>query len=416
MPLVLNANNTVTGVFEGQGEPLEIGNVSFDLGPHKIGFTQIDDSVTMQAFFDPSLSQKNGHPSENYNCVTYIQVGQFHINGTSLPVSIHNNTPPYPVNDEYSYYSHKPKSSWVDICKFSSNENPVTIPYYPLWIWQNDAGFDHNKLFKYPQRYGGFTRYDGQPFSGGDNLCAYMKSHVDLRFIDIPCFIPDYFENLDISGLITIFQFPDELPQNPGVGFPYGLDLVGILNELVRLNILPPPSPNPGLHFFSSKNNRFITYYTNFLRENASIPAPINIVIFPNSEGKYVVAYLDYSPYELYEQDKQLGLNTFPNLEEINFKIRNTIGHEFRLQEVSFNFSYKYITYACAIKEINDQEVHIKLFEGFWWWPGRIWSQGHQPGVVAMDGPTSANYDDMQVFKNTINNFFQTLNINVNWF
>ena len=126
------------------------------------------------------------------------------------------------------------------------------------------------------------------------------------------------------------------------------------------------------------------------------------------------MAYLDYNPDELYEQGIQLGLNTFPNLQGINVNIRNAIGYEFRLQEDSFNFSYKYITYACAVKEINDQAVYIKLFEGFWWWPGRMWSQD-QAWVVAMNGPTSANYDDTQVFKNTINKFFQTFNITVTW-
>ena len=121
MPLVLNPDNTVTGVYEGQDAPLRIGNIPFVVGPHVIGFTQIDDSISMQAFFDPSISQKVRSSTEKFNHITYIQVGQFYINGTPLPVSIHNNAPPYPIpNNTPPPDSHLPFSSWVDICKVST--------------------------------------------------------------------------------------------------------------------------------------------------------------------------------------------------------------------------------------------------------------------------------------------------------
>lgn len=368
----------------------------------------------MQAFFDPSKSVYRS-PDEAYNCITYIQVGQFHINFVPLPVRIHNDTSPYPVDDQSFLDDQMRISSWVDICKFSSNENRVSRPYYPLWIWQNDADFDLYKLFKYPQHYGGFTRYNGQSFSQGDNLCSYMKSHVDLRFLDIPSYIPNYFENIDLSGLIPIYQFPDELPQKPGIPFPYGLDPVNLIEELVKFKQLPSPSSNPQLHFFISRNNRyFITYNTNFIRKSTSIPEPIYVVIFPNSEGKYLIAYLPYSPYEIYEQDKQSGLGAFPDFEGINDKISIETGFKLNLQGNIFNFSYKYITYACAIKETSSNQISIKLFEGFTWWPGRQWIKGNG-GFVVLNGPKSADHSDAQVFKLTINNFFRTSNITVNW-
>jgi hypothetical protein len=417
MPLILYVDNTVTGVYQGQNDQrLKIGNVSFNLDPHIIGATQIKDSVVIEAYFDPSSSPMVRQKlSEPYTHITYIQVGQFYINGIPLPVSLHNDAPPYPVNDQYSRYSHIPFSSWVDICEFSSDGDPINRPYYPLWLYQNDGHFEHSKLFKYPQRYGGFTRYDGQPFSNGDNLCAYMRRHVDLSFMDIPSYIPDYFENMDLSGLVPVFIFPDDLPGKPGVSFPYGLDPYGIVNYLIGINELPPQSPVPGFSFYLTKNNRYyISYNTNFIRGSKSITNSINIVIFQNSDGKYVFSYLDYSPKELYEQDKQLGLNTFPNLYSLNQNINSTIGHQFNLVENNFNFSYKFITYACSIKRINNNQIEITLFEGFWWWPGRMWLNG-QSGVLAMNGPSATIQSDEQIFKKTVNDFFQTANINITW-
>lgn len=416
MPLVLNPDSTVSGVYQGQDQPISIGEVPFDFGPHKIGFIQIDDSIVMQAYFDPSLSRKVTQHSDFYSNITYIQVGQFNINGTPMPVNLHNDTPPYPVMDEYLLYSHIPESSWVDICKYTCEQEVVKTPFYPLWILQNNNNFDITNLFKYPQRYGGFTRYTDKPFVEGDNLCSYMRSQVDLRLLDIPSFIPDYYENLDISGLVTSYVFPDQLPNNPGIGFPYGLDIIGIINYLVGQNVLPPLLPSLGLHMYPSRNNRyFVSYNTAFIRLNKSVTEQVNIVIYLNGDGKYYLSYMDYNVDVQYEMDKQQGLNTIPDLYALNVNIGTKIGHQFNFNMHPFNISYRFITYACAAVKTNEEQIHIKLLEGFWWQPGRMWPNG-QPDILTFNGPGVTNQSDEQIFKRTVSKFLNDSGINVNWY
>jgi hypothetical protein len=414
--IILNPDSTVTGVYQGQVQAINIGNIPFDLGAHKIGLTQNNDALTMQAYFDPTLSHKIGQASDFYSRITYIQTGQFLINGTPMPVTLHNNTPPYPVADDPIPYSYIPESSWVDICKYSSEQELVVRPYYPLWIYQNDAGFDHTILFKYPQRYGGFTRHNGQPFAQGDSLCSFLNSQVDLRLLDIPSMIPDYHENMDLDNLVAVYQFPDELPGRPGVSFPYGLDTSGLVNYLIGQRALTPPAPAATFTYYISNNNRyFISYNTVFLRSNVAIADQVNAVIYQNHGGKYILSRLDFNVNELYEQDKQQGINAVPDLYSLNENIYSTIGCRFNFNNNVFHFSYKFTTYACAVQKINNQQINIQLLEGFWWRAGRLWS-GNQQGIVAFDGPAGAGRDDEQILKRAVNKFFKSLNINVTWY
>ncbi len=399
-------NNAVLGVYQGQTKPLKMGDVAFDLGPHKIGWTLVDDSATVQAFYDPSLSEcvQRGLARGNvYQDITYLQVGRFGINGAPLDVTQHDESAPYPLDTPASEPNRKRTRTenalvpwWVDICKFDANNALLGQPYYPYWILQNNANFSIGNLHKYPYRYGGLTRYGGNWVrNNGDLLCATMNKLVDLSPHDLPYWIPKYFEEkIQLDDLVVVIDStaPEWLAE-----WATTKDITKLLNALVQAQKIPAPiaitnrkkrevitseiaddfrttDTAPAYKLMFTTNGRyFVSYRSSFHRGPRMRNFDVNIAIFYKTD-RWVLVYLDMDPFEIARQDAPyIGI---PDIQTLRIrtgqppraKKRKGVqrGLALDLDNNKVTLSYKFITYACA-KEETSGGVNIALFDGFIW-------------------------------------------------
>lgn len=414
MALTISGNN-LSGIYSGQTSEIEIGDITDQIGPFFIGTRNYRNSVNLKAFFDPSISPlaKDG----DYNKITIMQTGWFDINYVSVSEKYHLSDTQRPIIQYGKYYY--PLSQWMDICSYYRESKKVIMPFYPYWILSTNSsqyydtsslqGINYDDLdkilYKYPQPFGGFTQYkitEQIQWKQGDNLCAFMDSHIDLNLGDIPNKSAKWEDFLKYIGGVDNLK----AEQMTGEGLFTGttINVWPCLNYLentvpkkipINSYCIYPAFTETANNFFIIKiqeNYRYNFRMTNQRKKNWPYWDKCYAIVFVKSSKLYF-AYLDIAMIdsfsELTGQPEEgvfnlydSGNNSFVGLEgepDIN-KIKSDILREFDrvlmdLDGGKFRIGYNFYTFACHIdnSKIYQNKIDIKLFDGFTWKTSRIY-------------------------------------------
>lgn len=366
MALTLSTSNgykVVTGVYEGQGtSAIRIGQTAQTFGgssnPLVVGFTRLDDlTYTIKAFFDPSLSPlAKGHA---YDQICFIQVSDFLIDGLQTPYQLKDPASPFLFTDQFNPQSNAPELlKWVNIPKqFDNPPRNLYVPEYPLWALQDDPQLTLPQLYKYPQLYGGYTRYNptGITRKGNDNLCAFMNLETSLSYQGLPVDFNNltYFNTLDLSTLKGT-AIPAIVPFQASY----------ILNYLAITGIVPLGAEVKKVQTISGQTY-FQVMYKNFAQHrNRSIRSNVYLAVWNDGQTTYY-AVLDDDLQEEW-QEAQLTYGR-PDLSALNGELSNQYRYYItNLSLNTFRLSLRYDTYACAtIYHADTKRYELKVFESF---------------------------------------------------
>lgn len=366
MALTLSTSNgykVVTGVYEGQGtSAIRIGQTAQTFGgstnPIVVGFTQLDDlTYTIKAFFDPSLSPLA--QDQAYDQICFIQVSDFLINGLPTPYQLKDPASPFLFTDQFNPQSNAPELlKWVNIPKqFDNPPKNLWFPEYPLWALQDDPQLALPQLYKYPQLYGGYTRYNpaGNTRKGNDNLCAFMTLETALSYQGLPVDFNNltYFNTLDLSTLngtaipaIVPFQAPF------------------IKAYLADQGIIPNNAEIKSTQTIKGISYFLISYKSFAEKANRSIRSDVYLAVWNDGQTTYY-AVLDDDLQEEW-QEAQLIYGR-PDLNALNDELSSRYGYYIKnLSIEKFRLSLRYDTYACAtIYNADTKLYHLKVFDGF---------------------------------------------------
>ncbi|MDX3915454.1 MULTISPECIES: hypothetical protein [Olivibacter] len=358
-----NGYKVVTGVYEGQGtSAIRIGQTAQTFGgssnPLVVGFTRLDDlTYTIKAFFDPSLSPLAR--DQAYDQICFIQVSDFLINGLQTPFQLKDPTSPFLFTNQFNSQSHAPELlKWMNIPK--QYDNPLKnlwFPEYPLWALQDDPQLTLPQLYKYPQLYGGYTRYNpaGITRKGNDNLCAFMTLETALSYQGLPVDFNNltYFNTLDLSTLrgtaipaIVPFQAPF------------------IKTYLADQGIIPNNAQIKNTQTINGISYFLISYESFAEKANRSIRSKTFLAVWNDGQTTYY-AVLDDDLQEEWEEAQLIYGR--PDLNALNGELSSRYGYYIKnLSIEKFRLSLRYDTYACAtIYNADTKLYHLKVFDGF---------------------------------------------------
>lgn len=391
MALVLNnvpKYKTLTGVFHGQTQPIKIGTQATVQGPNYIGLYKGDDSVTMNAFFDPVLSPAVTAATQKYGPIPnigYIQTGQFLINNTPLPLSIHQTGALYP-NTQPMYSGFERPYTWIDICEKNSDDGLVTVPYYAFWQLKDKADYPLDNFIKHPQEFGGITKFP-LAFQTTDNdyLCAYMTSEADLGSGDIAK--PSINKALDETPADQFMYIPTNIPWHEIPGFDLRTTINRLNGQIKPFNTVIPPlstvSEKEPIWLQSADKSRIYIQYVSEVKirkENVQSLQIIMLLNNPETPGTAICAQIsDFvtnlqdsmsaTDIDLVELDKKIRELTNAETVVAGFRWKNQL--DLGLAGKPMTMSYRYTVYPCNIKTTVVQnvlqQVDILRFEGFSW-------------------------------------------------
>jgi hypothetical protein len=348
-------NNSLKGIYQGQGDTaVEIGTQSsmpFNTNcPFVCGTYIGGDSIEMNVFFDPTLSpQANAH-NVPYNKIAIIQIGSFRLNNKELPIKFYQFDNQYPATPN--------TDSWLDTCAQKSNNEENDDPTFPAWNYAGNARISREKLYRYPNDFGGCVRYNKQKpinYKIGDNLCAYMHSNLIFDSgnggsdgFTTQLTIYDFIDNLDISGY--------ELEET-------GLKVEEIddsyCNDIIKYFVSKQVIPTPSVGYLLTKI-RILLYW-------GSEDDGCYIILIPLNGTFKILWYSN----DLLEDFRTAKKNSAPDISAILKNIEKQ--YKYSMMETDeLSVSYDMYTCACAMYTQIDAEnkpikVNFRLFEGFAW-------------------------------------------------
>jgi hypothetical protein len=362
---------TLSGVYQGQTDPIEIGTIAANVGPNFIGFYPGDDSIQMNAFFDPSVSVAISRVLERqtdgiiaYPKIGYIHLGQFRINNFPLQVSLHDNTLSYPQTNNF-FSDYPPTYWWIDIGERDSNNELITTPFYPYWALTDDAHYDPDELYKYPQDYGGVTKFPLTGMSPDDFRCAYMTTDVSLGRGTMPS--KSEVEVLNATPLSEFNYRPSDLLSETYKNSS-ATDIANAFGP-TGAKLIPGISPaHKVTSLISEDKKRFYLSYTAsvFGRGGRKFTIPLIMMIFedPKNIGKLAIA--DITDYVNMVREELAAENI--DLYKLDQNIAQAQRFDLKLKDKSSIFlSYHFTAFPCAIISSTDQRVYTHIFEGFNW-------------------------------------------------
>uniref|UniRef100_F4CAE6 Uncharacterized protein n=1 Tax=Sphingobacterium sp. (strain 21) TaxID=743722 RepID=F4CAE6_SPHS2 len=358
-----NGYKVVTGVYEGQGtSAIRIGQTAQTFGgssnPLVVGFTRLDDlTYTIKAFFDPSLSPLAR--DQAYDQICFIQVSDFLINGLQTPFQLKDPTSPFLFTNQFNSQSHAPEFlKWVNIPReFDNPPKNLWFPEYPLWALQDDPQLTLPQLYKYPQLYGGYTRYNptGITRKGNDNLCAFMNLETSLSYQGLPVDFNNltYFNTLDLSTLKG-----KTIPAIVPFQAPY------ILNYLAITGIVPLGAEIEKVQIVNGQTYLLVKYAAFAQLGNRSVRSIVYLAVWNDGQTTYYAVLDDDLQEEWREQQLIYGR---PDLNGLNDELRSLYRYYItNLSLNTFRLSLRYDTYACATTYNTDtKRYELKVFEGF---------------------------------------------------
>jgi len=424
MPIVLN-NNKLSGVFPGQSEPIEFGNQVGVIGPNYIGLYSGDDSATINAYFDPSISQVVRVVLEKMGGtifeIAYVQVGQFFINGTPLPFRVHQKSASYPFTKDLHDPNRHPYS-WVDICWYDGNDGIQQSPYYPNWHLQDEPGYSDNLLFKYPQDFGSKTKFPFLNPEPDDCLCAFMSSEIDLG-------------NNSIAGGSVM----KELAKTPSQQFNYlntniplalwnTLDLRTLINQITTINnrVAPPIAAisNPVKIDSQDGSRRYIEYTSEVRIRQQSVTSRQTLMLFDSPQYPGTIACAQISEFlEHLNQEVNEGKIDFEELQKvIKLETDRDVAAESRSKKLrtsmkldvnAITIAYRFIVYPCTIVVQNNIRF-IVMYEGFTWRVGRTYSSDNGwENHITTEIKQCEEYEKW-IFKDELDKYYKLVTLDLN--
>jgi len=438
MALTLNTAlkyKTLTGVFKGQNEPIEIGRQATNQRPNYIGIYKGEDSVIINAYFDPTASPALAKANEKYgqiNNIGYVQVGRFLINGFPLPLDIHQKNTLYP-NTSAWHSQFLPNYTWVDICEKNSIDRLLNYPYYALWPLKDEADYSLDKSSIYPQEFGGITNYPWPIAPDKSYLCAYMTSEADMG-------------SADMAASITGERLKKILDESPLDDFNYqSIDRIAIVKKelpdimqmliwLSSLNpqVVPPLHlPTPPIQYISFDQSRmYIQYRSEEPPKGKKIKSDQMIALFNDPDNRLKTRCVQISDYIL-----QLQEDTAPSLidlskldEEIRTKTQREIvwpsglsltsRTDLGLAGKTMTMSYRFVVYPCAINNKTEGDlltgVDILKFEGFTWQVNRKYKEDTGWDEMLPGTIDKCSWADSLYFEQELKKFYQKRTTNMN--
>ena len=329
--------------------------------PNIVSISPGSTSATIRAFFDPSKSER---VIQNAGQIAYLQVGSFVVNSVAFPIIVHDSAPPYPILEEKQL-------EWLDISNLGSLEQPVIEPFFPYWIRANDQNYNDQKLFKYPQRYGGMFKNDGNPKTANDYLCATMKHTIDIGLGLLPNAgdPAEYFDGLSAEDqLVSGGLLPEEFtPQN------IQNKMYEIYKAFIDRHLTSPGTSKKSefwakldgdLKFFQTKTRLYIRYQSRYRAENEYESETVNVLVYPAPNNRLQYAFLDEDEIDDYIENLKVSgpVDIFKIRDRlINWGPWIFVGGPWKLQ-----LGYRYYTFPCQFAvDVVKKTLQLRLLEGF---------------------------------------------------
>lgn len=372
------------GLYQGQTAPVPIGDIGGNIGPNYFGYTVSEDEVTFNLYFSPGQSPqaRNG----NWNNIGYVQTGSFYINGVPVSVLFHDEHTLLPVLS-------LSQSGFADVPLKVADNSRLLFPYYPYWAYVENIVPIAN-LFKYPQVYGGFTKYNNTPFNAGAYLAAGLIQDISMGTGSLPVVkitATDYFKQLDfddlnISGTLNT-NFPPSTPPETIIG--------ALLSQ--EKPLIPPDGVVYQVITQNSGDTVIAFEYKVPLRDGLQI----------------VFAALTYKGGNFYKIDYEdvIDFMDDPENGKLNFaavfhNIFKATGMAFFPPPRNFNISYQFHTYPCSIIEDNiNKYIYLQPFEGIAWGIKQTYTTDAGWDNATMIAPVATDQVNSLIWKRDLQQF-----------
>ncbi len=209
MPLEISPNEKeIIGIYKGQVKPRKLPSnaESYWSGPHFIVTNCDQSAVTLEAFFDPSKSElieKNLAGN-----ISYIQIGEFFVNGLPIPLSEYLPFVDVPVVEykkrrrDSSFIIHK--GPWLDVPQLNWDGLKNEFPFFLQWSGSKKSGFNFQDTYSYPQEYGATVKVNENEIQQNEYLVSYLRKFVTLELEKFESnYDPNvYLANINIEDLV----------------------------------------------------------------------------------------------------------------------------------------------------------------------------------------------------------------------